>query len=101
MAIQFNNNITPNLTPQRTSQTSSKTEVQSGSAFSPFEKMLEDTNQLQIEAEEKQTEFMTSGNKDIHGTMIAMQKAEVSLKLLMQVRNKLTAAYEEISRMQV
>ncbi len=33
--------------------------------------------------------------------MIAMQKADVSLRLLLQVRSKLTSAYQEITRMQL
>lgn len=68
---------------------------------STFEKMFNEVENQQQVAEAKQTELLTSPNKDIHGTMIEMEKAEVSLRLLMQVRNKLTSAYEEIMRMQV
>ena len=95
------NNVAPHLTMQRSELLSNKKEAVSGDATSTFSKMLDDTNRLQLEAEKKQTEFMTSANKDIHGTMIAMEKADISLRLLLQVRNKLTAAYEEISRMQI
>jgi flagellar hook-basal body complex protein FliE len=38
--------------------------------------------------------------KDIHQTMIALEKADVAFQLLMQVRNKIIAAYETIMRMQ-
>ncbi len=38
--------------------------------------------------------------KDIHGTMIKMQKAEIATSLLVEVRNKVIAAYEEVKRMQ-
>ena len=100
MTIQLKN-VAPHLTPQRNLLEPSKTEVQSGSLVSTFEKMLNETNQLQLEAEAKKTEFLTTDKKDIHGTIVAMEKAEVSLRLLLQVRNKLTAAYEEVIRMQV
>jgi flagellar hook-basal body complex protein FliE len=33
--------------------------------------------------------------------MVALQQADVSFQLMMQVRNKLISAYEEIQRMQV
>ena len=63
--------------------------------------MLKDVDKFQHEAEAKQTEFLTSSKKDLHGTMIAMEKAEVSLRLMLQVRNKVMSAYEEIMRMQL
>lgn len=63
-----------------------------------FSRMLNEVNSLQLEADRKIEEFATSKEKDIHGTMIAMQKAEVSLRLLLQVRSKLTAAYQEVMR---
>ncbi len=66
-----------------------------------FSKMLNDVNGLQMAADKKIAEFATSSEKDIHGTMIAMQKADVSLRLLLQVRSKLTTAYLEITRMQL
>jgi flagellar hook-basal body complex protein FliE len=66
-----------------------------------FENMLMEANQLQEHADQKKVELLTSKEKDIHGTMIAMEKAEVSLRLLLQVRNKITTAYEEVMRMQV
>ncbi len=39
--------------------------------------------------------------KEIHRIMIEMEKAEISFKLLMQVRNKIVSAYETIMRMPV
>ena len=66
-----------------------------------FSKMLDEVNTLQLAADQKIQEFATSKDKDLHGTMIAMQKADVSLRLLLQVRSKLTSAYQEITRMQL
>ena len=93
--------IAPNLTLQRTLQKTPQINAQTGSLGNTFEKMLMETNQLQMEAKAKKTELLTAEKKDIHGTMVAMEKAEVSLRLLLQVRNKLTTAYEEVMRMQV
>jgi len=66
-----------------------------------FESMLAETNQLQIQAEQKVNEMVAGKNKDIPGTMLMMEKADVSMKMLMAVRNKIVNAYEEVMRMQV
>ncbi len=70
-----------------------------------FEAMLKDSlqnvNTLQGEAD-KSIEGLVSGEvKDLHETMIAIEKADLSFNLMVQVRNKLIAAYEEVMRMQV
>lgn len=65
-----------------------------------FQSMLDDVNRMQLEAGRKVEEFATTSNKDIHGTMIAMEKAGISLELLLQIRSKLINAYHEITRMQ-
>lgn len=66
-----------------------------------FSKLFNDVNNLQHAADDKIEEFATSPDKDIHGTMIALQKADLSLRLFLQVRAKLTQAFQEIMRMQV
>lgn len=66
-----------------------------------FSKMFDEVNTLQLNADRKIEEFATSDKKDVHGTMIAMQKAELSLRLFMQVRSKLTTAYQEMMRIQM
>ena len=43
----------------------------------------------------------TGGPVDLHEVMIAMEKADISLRMLVQVRNKAVEAYQEIMRMQV
>ena len=44
---------------------------------------------------------MTGQTQDVHRTMVALQQADVSFQLMMQIRNKLVTAYEEIQHMQV
>ena len=42
------------------------------------------------------------GNEsDLHSVMIALEKADLSFQLMMQVRNKIVEAYQEVLRMQV
>jgi flagellar hook-basal body complex protein FliE len=44
---------------------------------------------------------MLNGTGDVHDAMIALQRAELSLQLTVQVRNKLVQAYQDIMRMPV
>jgi flagellar hook-basal body complex protein FliE len=41
---------------------------------------------------------MADGSGDVHTAMLALQKAEVSMQLTVQVRNKLVQAYQELMR---
>ncbi len=58
-------------------------------------------NDAQKEAGRAVDALMTGDTQDIHRTMVALQQADVSFQLMMQVRNKLVTAYEEIQRMQI
>jgi len=44
---------------------------------------------------------MLDGTGDVHDAMIALQRAELTLQLTVQVRNKLVQAYQDIMRMPV
>ncbi len=44
---------------------------------------------------------MLDGSGDVHEAMIALQRAELTFQMTMQVRNKLVQAYQEIMRMPV
>jgi len=80
---------------------SQKQMLEGGSLSRTFDKLLQEVNQQQLNAESKQVDLMVSENKDIHGTMLALEKADLSMRLMLQVRNKLVSAYEEVMRMQV
>jgi len=43
---------------------------------------------------------LLKGEASIHETMIAVQKSDISMRLLLAVRNKVMDAYREIMRMQ-
>ena len=63
-----------------------------------FQQMLADINGQQGQAD-TQVKRSLLGEADIHEATLALEKADLSLRLLVQVRNKLIAAYEELSRM--
>ncbi len=63
--------------------------------------MVEDVNELQGKAADS-VQALTRGEvKDLHQVMIQMSKAELGFKFMMEVRNKLVEAYQEVSRMSV
>lgn len=71
-------------------------------AFSDMLKSsIETVNRQQIAADDAVKNLATGRDKDIHHTMIEMEKASVSLQMVMQVRNKMIDAYQEIMRMSV
>jgi flagellar hook-basal body complex protein FliE len=61
---------------------------------------LAEVSQLQDSSDAASQKLITGQSNDIHGTMIAMQKAGIALDLVMEVRNKVIAAYDEVKRMQ-
>lgn len=61
---------------------------------------LSEVNQLRRDADAATQKLIVGESKDIHGTMIAMQKAGIAMDLVVEVRNKVLAAYEEVKRMQ-
>ncbi len=62
---------------------------------------LEKVNNLQHEADRSITDLATGGPTSLHDTMLALEKADLSFRLMMQVRNKIVEAYQEVVRMQV
>jgi flagellar hook-basal body complex protein FliE len=56
-------------------------------------------SQVEKEIENAVKELSSGG--DVIEAIIAMEKADMSFQLMVEVRNKLLSAYEEISRMQI
>jgi flagellar hook-basal body complex protein FliE len=90
------------LSPEASSLPTRKTGSSGAASFGQIlESSLDRVSQLQKEADASVTDLATGQQTDIHQTMIAVEKADVSFELLMQIRNKLIAAYEQIMRMPV
>jgi len=81
-----------------------KEKVQRRDILQDFQKILNDSigevDRLTKEAD-RSVQEMALGKVDIHEAMIAMEKANIAFRLMVQVRNKMIGAYEEIMRMQV
>ena len=73
-----------------------------GSFASALKDSIAEVNSMQQKADAAITALATGDNKvSLHETMIAMEQADVSFRMMMQVRNKIVEAYQEILRMQV
>lgn|SRR5574337_249816 len=59
------------------------------------------TSQLQHEADALAEQVAKGRSGDLAATMIAIEKAQISFQLMLQVRNKVVEAYQEIMRMPV
>ena len=75
----------------------------SGAAsFGDFVKSaVESLDRTQQGAEQEIARAVTGESPDLHRTVIALQTADLSFQLALQVRNKFIGAFEEIMRMQV
>jgi flagellar hook-basal body complex protein FliE len=62
---------------------------------------INDVNKMQLDAD-KAIENLVSGEiDDVSKVITAVEEANVAFQMMMQIRNKLTEAYQEIMRMQV
>ena len=66
-----------------------------------LDRSLSEVNQHQNQADRAIKELVAGRTKNVHETLLAIERADSSLKLAMQVRNKILEAYREIMRMQV
>ena len=97
--------ITPSVIPQLPSidgTSGTQSAGQTGDSFgSVVRNAVESLEKTQKGAEQEIARAVTGESPDLHRTIIALQTADLSFQLGMQVRNKLIGAYDEIMRMQV
>ena len=62
---------------------------------------IEDINTYQEKADKAMADLATGEVKDLHQAAIAIGKAEMSMKLMLEIRNKALNAYKELSRTQM
>lgn len=61
---------------------------------------LHQVDQLSGGAEQQVGNLLKGGNADMSSVMIAVEKADVAFQLMMQVRNKIVNAYQDVEKMQ-
>ena len=61
---------------------------------------INQVNSLETNSQTEMNKFL-SEETDIHTVMMALEKADISFQVMMQVRNKIVSAYQEIMKTQV
>ncbi|WP_024621269.1 flagellar hook-basal body complex protein FliE [Metaclostridioides mangenotii] len=62
---------------------------------------LDKVNQYQIVSSDKTEQFIKGENVSMHEIMLAGQEAQISMQLLIEVRNKIYDAYQEMYKVQI
>ena len=84
-----------------TRPSSSLTQGTSSSFADVFQSAVKDVDSLQNNADQQITNMVQgAGNADIGTTMVSVEKADIAFQLMMQVRNKVVSAYQEMEKMQ-
>jgi flagellar hook-basal body complex protein FliE len=75
---------------------------QGGSSFQDFLlRSIGEVNSMQTEADQAVEKLVTGGDVTPAAVLTAVQKADIAFDLMLQVRNKLIDAYQEIEKLQV
>jgi len=101
----MNNIITSNL-PGLSSLPTSPTPAtgidtgEGGGFGATLKNAINKVDQLQQDSDSATTQLVQGDRQDIHNVMIAVEKADIAFQLMMQVRNKIVNAYQEVSKLQ-
>jgi len=73
-----------------------------GSEFhSVLESAIGEVENARTNANQSVQNFLSGEGDDLHSTILAVQRADLEFNMLMQVRNKVVSAYQEVMRMQM
>ncbi len=73
-----------------------------GSSFADtLQEQIDMVNELQRDAKEAVEDMLAGRRVDVESVMIATEKADTAFRLLLQVRNKVLAAYDELKQIRV
>jgi flagellar hook-basal body complex protein FliE len=61
---------------------------------------VQQVNNLQATAEQRVTSLLAGNGEDVHAATLSVERASLAFDLMLQVRNKVVSAYQEISRLQ-
>ncbi|MGL5311693.1 MAG: flagellar hook-basal body complex protein FliE [Peptostreptococcaceae bacterium] len=62
---------------------------------------LNKVNESQVDANNKVESFIKGEDVTMHEVMISMQESQLSMQLLIEMRNKLVEAYQEVNKVQL
>jgi len=91
----------PNMTIPAPSSLQSDSGLSGGDSFSSvLSNAVHSVDQLHTSAASQVSNLLHGGGGDLNEVMIAVEKADVAFQLMMQVRNKIVNAYQDIEKMQ-
>ena len=81
--------------------TSTSTAASGGSFSDVLKSAIQDVDTLQSGADAKVGNLLAGApNTDLGNVMVSVEKADVAFQLMMQVRNKIVSAYQDVEKMQ-
>ena len=93
--------ITPIMPAAVEAITTSGSAGKPGEFHSLFKSAVQTVEADRATADQTAQAFLSGEGGELHSTILATQKAELSLELFLQVRNKVVQAYQEIMRSQI
>ena len=96
------NGISGTSTADLLKQKSAVEKVGGSEAFADqLKSAINEVNDIQQESEKAIADLATGQVQDLHQAALAIDKAEISMKLMLEIRNKALNAYKEIGRTQL
>jgi flagellar hook-basal body complex protein FliE len=80
--------------------------IQTGKATGPSFKetlntFMKDVNDLQVKADDSIEKMVAGEITDVHQVMTAVEEANTAFNMMMEIRNKVMDAYQEVLRMRL
>jgi flagellar hook-basal body complex protein FliE len=85
--------VTANLSPESKGQAA-------GEFMKTLQDAMSEVGDLQGQADAKVGQLINGNAQDVHSAMIAVEKASLAFDMMVQVRNKIVQAYQQVSGMQ-
>ncbi len=101
MALNLNNNIGEIFTKDLVQNKTNKTTTPNVDFADMLKKELDNTNQIMENGEKAEVEIATGTVKDLAKANIAIEKADLKMQMMLEVRNKAINAYKELSKIQM
>src|SRR3954464_1621276 len=88
--------VAPSISPQVTG---------AGAGGQPFKNILlealNQVNTMQTQANEAVQQLVTGGEVNPAEVLTTLQKADISFRMMLQIRNKLVQAYQEVNNIRI
>ncbi len=78
-----------------------KGEQEKGKFAELLKEAINEVSKVEKNADEEIKKVVTGEEKNIHKTLIAVEKADLSFQLMMEIKNKLMDAYQELMRTRI